>query len=87
MTLSFFLDLEMVEDESFEEDDMEEDMEEGFQNAYWISDNAGKMVRQRVACGIYRMSGSLRFYQCSSCCMIWPFFSLPLFVVLLPKCS
>ena len=50
MTLSFFLDLEMVEDESFEEDDMEE----GFQNSYWISDNAGKMVRQRVACGIYR---------------------------------
>ena len=54
MTLSFFLDLEMVEDKITEEEDMEEEMEEEFQNSYWIANNAGKMVRQRVACGIYR---------------------------------
>jgi hypothetical protein len=43
MTLSFFLDLEMVEDKIIEEDmeeEMEEDMEEGFQNSYWIANNA-----------------------------------------------
>ena len=50
MTLSFFLDLEMVEDKIIEEEEMEEE----FQNSYWIANNAGKMVRQRVACGIYR---------------------------------
>ena len=44
----------MVEDKIIEEEEMEEDMEEEFQNSYWIANNAGKMVRQRVACGIYR---------------------------------
>jgi hypothetical protein len=57
MTLSFFLDLEF-EDGEFEEE-RDEDMEESteasaFQNSYWKADEAGKMVRQKGAWGIYR---------------------------------
>jgi hypothetical protein len=46
------------EDGEFEEE-RDEDMEEAteasaFQNSYWKADEAGKMVRQKGAWGIYR---------------------------------
>jgi hypothetical protein len=48
MTLSFFLGLEMVEGEVAVVNGP------AFQNSYWKADEAGKLIMQRGARGIYR---------------------------------
>jgi hypothetical protein len=48
MTLSFFLGLEMGEGEVAVAN------ESAFQNSYWKADEAGKLIMQRGARGIYR---------------------------------
>jgi hypothetical protein len=55
MTLSFFLDLDDGEvDDAM--DEKEEEAYEAFpvQNSYWKANEAGTMIRQRGAWGIYR---------------------------------
>ena len=51
MTLSFFLDLELLEGDM---DDMVVTEASAFQNSYWKADEDGKMVLQRGARRIYR---------------------------------
>jgi hypothetical protein len=54
MTLSFFLDLEL--DDAMDEEEEEEEAYEAYpvQNSYWKANEAGTMIRQRGAWGIYR---------------------------------
>jgi hypothetical protein len=60
MTLSFFLDLDDGEvDDAMDEEEEEEEEEEAYeafpvQNSYWKANEAGTMIRQRGAWGIYR---------------------------------
>ena len=56
MTLSFFLDLDDGEVDDAMDEEEEEEAYEAFpvQNSYWKANEAGTMIRQRGAWGIYR---------------------------------